>query len=254
MTRNFPLFRVLGLITLLIATGSGLAQAQAQIYVLESSSAPSVKVGSAYALTDRITIPAGGSVRAVMPSGKTQTIRGPYSGLVGDLAKGQKPNEGVIAWIKNLLQTGGVSERTPGATRSMRPPEPRAGFSWTDVPVNVDITFCVEKGAKLQLLRAPSPRAERITVVDQTGAGRADVEWAAGSETVSWPAEIALRPDATYALLAPDNRPPRQVKLRVLGSLPGDDDVLAELAARDCKHQFDAWLKEKTAEGKRKAS
>ena len=59
-----------------------------------------------------------------MPSGKTQTIKGPYSGPAGDLAKGQKPNEGVIAWIKNLLQTGGSTESTPGATRSMRPAEP----------------------------------------------------------------------------------------------------------------------------------
>jgi hypothetical protein len=173
---------------------------------------------------------------------------------VGDLAKGEKPNEGVTTWIKNLLQTGGVNEKTPGATRSMRAPEIRVSFSWTDVPATVDSTFCVAKGAKLQLVRAPSPRPERITVVDKAGAGRAEVEWAAGSETVSWPAEITPSPDGTYVLLAPDNRPSRQVKLRMLDSLPGDDDVLAVLAARDCKYQFDGWVKEKTAAGKRKAS
>ena len=30
--------------------------------------------------------------------------------------------------------------------------------------------------------------------------------------------------------------------------------MLAELAARECKYQFDAWVKEKMAAGKRKAS
>jgi hypothetical protein len=253
MMHMLPILRAFGLTTFLVAAGAGLAHGQAQIYVLESS-VPSINVGSGYALTDSITIPAGSSIRAVMPSGKTQTIRGPYSGPVGDLAKGEKPNEGVTAWISNLLQTGGAKEKMPGATRSMRAPEIRVRFSWTDVPATVDSTFCAEKGAKLRLLRAPSSRPERITVVDKTGAARAEVEWAAGSETASWPAEITPSPDGIYVLLAPDNRPSRQVKLRVLDSLPGDDDVLAVLAARDCKHQFDGWVKEKTAAGKRKAS
>ena len=49
---------------------------------------------------------------------------------------------------------------------------------------------------------------------------------------------------------APDNRPREQVTLRVLDSLPGEDDVLAELATRECRYQFDAWVKEKMAAGK----
>lgn len=251
MTHMFPIFRILGLTAILIATSAG--PIQAQIYVLESS-ADSVKVGSAYALSDRITVPAGTSVRAVMPSGKTQTIKGPFSGAVADLAKGQKPNEGVIAWIKDLMQTGGSTEKTPGATRSARIPEVRISFSWTAVPVTVDSTVCIEKGTRLQLLRAPSNRADRVTVVDQASAERGDVEWAAGIETAAWPAAVTLRPDTTYILLAPDNRPRRQITLRLLDSLPGEDDILAELQARGCRYQFDALVKEKIAGAKRKAS
>ena len=253
MTRRLQVFHVLVLTVILIAAGSGLLQAQGQIYVLESSVA-SVKVGTAYGMGDRITIPAGSSIRAVMPSGKTQTIKGPYSGPVADLAKGQNANEGVIAWIKNLLQTGGSTEKTPGATRSARAPEPRVSFSWTAIPTTADSTVCVEKGAKLQLVRAPSQRADRVIVVDQNNTERGEVEFAAGSETAAWPVQVTLKPDNTYTLLAPDNRPRRHVTLRVLDSLPGEDDVLAELAARECKHQFDAWVREKTAAGKRKAS
>ncbi len=83
---------------------------------------------------------------------------------------------------------------------------------------------------------------------------RGEATFAAGSETAPWPAGVTLRPDGDYAILAPENRPRRQVTLRVLDRLPGEDDILAELAARECKYQFDAWMKEKMAGGKRKAS
>ena len=136
-----------------MAAGGGTVQAQGQVYVLEST-ATNVKVGTAFAMSDRITVPAGASVRVVMPSGKTQMIKGPYSGVAADLAKGQKANDGVVAWIKNLVQTGGSNEKTPGATRSARAPEQPAAFSWTAIPVTANSTICVEKGAKLQLRRA----------------------------------------------------------------------------------------------------
>ena len=89
-----------------------------------------IRVGSALDMGDTITIPAGSHIRAVLPSGKTQTIKGPYTGTVADLAKGQPINEGVMAWIKNILQTGGASESTPGATRSIarEAPKPPRGL------------------------------------------------------------------------------------------------------------------------------
>jgi hypothetical protein len=229
------------------------ASAQAQVYVLESTAGP-IRVGASYAPDERIMVPAGAYVRVVLPSGKTQTIRGPYSGSVADLSKGHSTNDSVISWIRTLLQTGGSSERTPGTTRSMRVPAPQAAFSWTAVPAATDSTICVRKGAALHVRRTPSPRADRITVIDGASGQRGDVEFAPGKETAPWPAGVAPRADATYSLLAPDNRPRRQVKLRVLDTLPGEDDILAELAARGCKYQFDAWVREKLAAGRRKNS
>lgn len=253
MTHKFSIAHVLAFFVLLMTAVSGTVQAQGQIYVLESTAA-GVKVGTAFAMGDRITVPAGAAIRVVMPSGKTQMIKGPYSGEAGDLTKGQKANDGVVAWIKNLVQTGGSSEKTPGATRSMRASEQAASFSWTTIPTAVNSTICLQKGAKLQLQRPASQQADRITVVDLTTAERGEVEFAAGSQTAAWPAGMTPRPDGAYVLLAPENRPRRQLTLRVLDSLPGEDDLLAELAARECKYQFDAWVKEKMAAGKRKAS
>jgi len=129
------------------------------------STAATIRVGSTLGMSAAISIPAGSHIRAVLPSGKTQTIKGPYNGTVADLAKGQPVNEGVTAWIKNILATGGATQATPGATRGIARPadKPRAAFSWFAILV-ADGTVCVEKGAKLQLVsrrflqrRAASP-------------------------------------------------------------------------------------------------
>jgi hypothetical protein len=226
---------------LLISFSVAFSQAQGRMYVLESSVA-SIKVGKQYALSDKIDIPSGSSIRAVMPSGKTQTIRGPYSGPVADLAKGQPLNERVLSWITNFFETGGARESTPGTTRGMQPAP--AGFSWTSVPVSSDGTICVVRGQRLQLTRQSGQAAARIAVVDVERSRKGDGHWERGSKTTAWPDAVEVR-EATYTFLIPDS-PPRQVTLRVLNSAPQEEDILTELAARGCRHQFDVWMQAHT--------
>ena len=223
---------------------SGIASAQqGRIYVIEST-VTSIEAGKEYALSDRLTIPAGGTIRAVMPSGKTQTIRGPHSGPLSDLAKGQNMNERVFSWIKSFFETGGAQEKTIGAARSAAPPPPPPpAFSWTAVPIDHDGDVCVIKGRPLQLVRAHTKSAGRITVVDVEKAGKGDARWAKGGWTTAWPSSVAVRPDGTFTLLVPDE-PAREVTLRVLDRVPGADDTLNALAARGCKEQFDAWMRQ----------
>ena len=223
--------------------------AAGQIYVMESSVA-GIRVGSALELGAALTIPAGGHIRAVLPSGKTQTIKGPYTGTVADLAKGQPINEGVTAWIKNVLRTGGASEATPGATRGIaRPAEkPRAAFSWSAIPA-ANGTVCVEKGAKLTLVRVASPNAERATMIDGGNGQQAELQWEVGRDTTDWPASLTPRNAVTYDVLAPD-RPRRQISLRVLEGLPAEDNLLVELNRLGCSSQFEAWVRGKLAAGK----
>ena len=76
------------LLTGLIGGAVTATAAAAQIYVMESTVA-AIRVGSALDLSAAISIPAGSHIRAVLPSGKTQTIKGPYEGTVADLAKGR---------------------------------------------------------------------------------------------------------------------------------------------------------------------
>ena len=229
-------------IACLILFGAALAQGQSRIYVIESS-VSAIKVGKEYSLNDTIKVPAGASIRAVMPSGKTQTIRGPYSGSVADLAKGQKLNERVLSWITNFFETGGARESTPGTTRGMQPGP--AGFSWTTVPVSNDGTICVIKGQRLQLVREAAQVAERIAIVDVERSRKGDARWERGSRITAWPPAVDIRSNATYTLLVPDS-PPRQVTLRVLENAPPDDDILTELAMRGCRQQFDVWMQANT--------
>ena len=103
------------------------------------STVPTIKVGSQLADRDSLMIPAGAQVRVVLPSGKTQTVKGPFTGTVAELAKGQPRNEGVLAWLSDILKTGGATEITPGATRSIGRVAPRPmGFSWSAVPMTID--------------------------------------------------------------------------------------------------------------------
>lgn len=222
---------------LLISLGVALAQGQSRMYVIESS-VSAIKVGKEYALTDVIDIPSGSSIRAVMPSGKTQTIRGPYSGPVADLAKGQPLNERVLSWITNFFETGGARESTPGTTRGMQAAP--AGFSWTIVPVSSDGTICVIRGQRLQLAREATQVAERIAVVDVERSRKGDGRWEKGSKATAWPEAVEVR-ETTYTFLVPDS-PPRMVALRILDAAPKEEDVIAELAARGCRYQFDVWM------------
>jgi len=233
----------------LVALTGGAAPARAQVYVIESS-VPDIKVGAQLAMADRLAIPAGAAIRAVLPSGKTQTVKGPYNGSVADLTKGQEINEGVVGWLKNIMQTGGATEATPGATRSAGARPRAARFSWANVPTSIDGNVCVGKDAELQLLRAPVPMAQRVAVVDVDSAARAEAEWAVSGDLVAWPAGVAVRPGGTYYLMV-EGRPRRQLKLEVLDTLPSEDDVLAELHKRGCRHQFEAFVREKLAAAKR---
>jgi hypothetical protein len=217
--------------------------AYADLYVLEST-ATTVSAGAHLASGDSISIPAGSYIRAVLPSGKTQTIKGPFTGSTADIDKGQGANEGVLGWLRGILATGGSREITPGATRGIRREPPALAFSWSTVPVASDATVCVIKGGRVELVRAPASRAERVSIIDSATAARGEAQWEASSATTSWPAALPLRSDATYYVLMADH-PQRQLTLRLLEAVPADEDVLVVLQRSGCRPQFEAWVREK---------
>ena len=81
----------------------------------------------------KLEIPAGAKVRVLLPSGATLSINGPASRLVKDVTKGEPIVETVWAKAKELLETGGVDQSRPGATRGGNavPPVEAIPLSWT---------------------------------------------------------------------------------------------------------------------------
>jgi hypothetical protein len=223
--------------------------ALAQIFVIEST-APDIKVGAQLAASDSVSIPGGAMIRAILPSGKTQTLKGPYSGSVANLAKGQAVNDGVTNWLKDIVQTGGATESTSGATRSLGAARSQPRFSWSSVPASVDGAVCIEKGAKLGVARAPVPVVQRLSVVDTVTAARGETQWEVNAGIAPWPADVAVREGGTYYLFV-EGRPRRQVTLHVVDGLPAEDDLLIELQKRGCRYQFDAFVREKLRSPKR---
>jgi hypothetical protein len=221
--------------------------ALADVYVL-SSTAAAIDPGRRLSSNETIVIPAGSLIRAVLPSGKTQTIKGPFSGPVAALEAGQSHDLGVLAWLRGMLESGGSREVTPGATRGITRAAPRVrlAFSWSAVPALADATVCVEKGSRLQLVRAPQTHAERVGILDIASGARGETEWEGASEVAPWPPELTPRADATFQLLMAD-RTQRRVSIRVLEQLPTDDDVLAQLHKLGCRFQFEAWVRAKMA-------
>jgi hypothetical protein len=93
-------------------------------------------------------------------------------------------------------------------------------------------------------VRLPSPREARVIVIDAASSARAEAVWGPNSEVTAWPAAIPVQAKGTYHLIMQD-RPSRQITLQVLDKLPAEDDVLTELQARNCRHQFEVWVREK---------
>jgi hypothetical protein len=226
-----------------VAMLAGVGGAAADIYVMEST-VPGMRAGTRLKDNESLTLPAGGQIRAVLPTGKTQTIRGPFSGKVADLTKGMESNESLMEPVRNILATGGAKETTAGGTRSVaRVGRPRA-FSLTEIPAWVNGKICVLKGANAMLVRQSTAGAERAMLVDAKSFERAQVTWESGSATAAWPASLKLAPDATYQVMVPD-RESRDITVRILDKAPADDDMLIELHKSGCSYQLESWLRER---------
>jgi hypothetical protein len=227
----------------------GFAQARADVYVIEST-VPNMRTGIRLTAEETLTVPPDAYVRFVLPSGKTQTIRGPYSAKVSELIKGVASNESLIDSVRKLLETGGSKDNVAGAVRSaaLTANKPR-NFSLMEIATWVNGKACVLKGANIVLARQSTSGAESAVLVDAKSFERAQVEWEAGNATTAWPAKLTLRADTTYQVLMQD-REGRDITVRLMDKAPDQDDMLIELHNLGCTHQLETWVRELAVKGK----
>ena len=237
------------------------APAHADVIVV-SSNVASIKSGSVLGSDKTIDVPSGARVRVMMPSGRTQEFKGPAKVKVADLGKGEAINESLWNDVKRLVSNQKqASESTVGAVRSMAPksgagegasasrsfkhvPEPVVlppAFSWRRVPIDAGGDVCVEKGAPLELLRGAPGRPLAISVVNVQSKKRGAADFAVGSATAAWPADVGTDV-GLYAVVLPDGAK-RDIRLRPIAPLPEADETLRVLHGQRCLVQVEAWLR-----------
>lgn len=251
-----------GMLAILVVAGS---PAHADVIVV-SSNASSIKAGSVLGNDKTLDVPSGARVRIMMPSGRTQELKGPAKVKVAELGRGEAINESLWNDVKRLVSNQKqATESTIGAVRSMAPksatdksgddqgagspralknvpePVPAPSFSWRRVPIDAGGDVCVEKGAALELLRGAPGRPLAISIVNMQSKKRAAAEFAVGSATAAWPADIGSEV-GLYAVVMPDGVK-RDIRLRPIAPLPEADETLRVLHGQRCLLQVEAWLR-----------
>jgi len=236
------------------------AEARADVLVVDSRGA---KVQRGAVLKDgaSLEVPAGGSVAVLLPNGNTRSLRGPAKVQVRELTKGAPIDRAAWRNVESLIRP--VAPAAPAPMRAAKEDKAAGGeeggitrglgggsgavargilsrFSWHEVPIDADGDYCVERGAKLTLVRPSGARTDAVTVVDVKGGARAEASFARGKDSTAWPAEIGVKV-GTYALLAPERR--HEITLRLIAPIPEPDATLRVLAGQKCRLQAEAWLR-----------
>lgn len=240
-----------------LALSAGANTAMADVIVIGSSAA-NLKLGAVIKDDATLDLKAGERVRIMLPSGRTQELKGPTAVKVATLGAGEQRNDGLWNDVRRLVadqktasesQVGAVrsvvpKSRTSGAsdlsaTRSMGAGAPT--FSWRQVSIDSDGDVCVEKSAPLELLRGAPGRPISVTVVNLQSKTRAAADFGVGSATTAWPQAVGVDV-GRYTVVLPDGAK-REIRLRPIDPLPVADDTIRLLHSQRCLKQVEAWLR-----------
>lgn len=213
--------------------------AQAQQLVVIASGAPSLKPGQVVKSGTAIEIPAGASVTLVSETGKTVTLKGPFSGPAK--AGGQGGGKGgaddkLIASLSGLLSGSGKETGSLGAMRAVAPLKPPSD-AWV-INTGKSGDFCVQAKGPVMLWRGKAAKARILTLKNLTDKSKSKAEWPAGSATLEWPSKVTLADGARYLLRMKGSRAARKLKLHLVpGDLPSDAHRAAWMARNGCEKQ-----------------
>ncbi|MAF94542.1 MAG: hypothetical protein CMM60_02130 [Rhodospirillaceae bacterium] len=221
--------------------------AQAQQLVVITSGAPSLKPGQVVKSGTAIEIPAGASVTLVSETGKTVTLKGPFSGpaKAGGQGGGQGDGQGdgkgggdakLIASLSGLLSGSGKETGSLGAMRAAAPPKPPSDAWVIDTGKSGDV--CVQAKGPVMLWREKAAKARILTLKNLTDKSKSKAEWPAGSATLEWPSKVTIADGARYLLRMKGSRAARKLKLHLVpGGLASDAHRAVWMARNGCEKQ-----------------
>lgn len=186
---------------------------------------PSAKMyprGKALPDSAKIQLQSGDSVMLLKPDG-TRTLRGP-----GTFALASAASAGTA-----INRRARFSALRSGAVR-LNPS-----------PWNLDVTqsgkLCVVDAGKLNLWRPEAESAIQLTV---RGSGAEQtIDWAAGKDTIAWPASLPVSSGAEYQLSQADSGDTARVTFVTVTNPPSDPVGTAQaLIANGCENQLDVLV------------
>lgn len=223
------------------AASAAISPAGAQALVLGSDSA-SLRPGRIIDKGETVKIPKGASVRVMLPSGETRSLKGPQD-LTTDSLAGSAPTDTQL-WdsVAAYVTTPPPEEEafTRGLAAASTSPD-RLPFSWRSVPLTAEGDICVEKGAALSLVRGSAATDASVTIIDVQGGGRrAEARFAKGQAKAPWPDALAIK-IGTFAITEA-GAPPRQFRMRVIAPLPPANEAIRVLHGQRCEAQRNALI------------
>jgi hypothetical protein len=210
--------------------------AKAADFVIAEARGIALRVGQTVDSAKPLALRAGQHVTLITPAGATLKLDGPYDKPPdADQAKGVSVRE-VIAAMLNQRRSqpeGRVPTRGIGAAIL---PEP-----WV-LDASRTGTVCLREGTQAVLWRPDSTTAASLTVAPADRSWKIDMNWAAGENRMTLPAQVPLRTGANY-VVSLNTIASSLTVIAVPAVLTSDDMRLAWLLARDCSSQAEALLR-----------
>ncbi|MDH5748629.1 MAG: hypothetical protein OEY85_04885 [Rhodospirillales bacterium] len=207
-----------------------------QIIVITSND-PGFKQGAVHDGRKSISLKAGTEITFVSASGKTISLKGPYSGV---------PDAGTSAGDPNLLKALGDIVQPPSKNTASAGVM-RAGLHKPDDPWVIDAgrtgKHCISAGDSPKLWRGKANIKTNATVKVKGGTGEASIEWKKGEYLTPWPATLPLQDGTSY--LVKDTATKRLRSLTVFvapADLPTAAHKAVWMSKKGCRKQAETLL------------
>jgi len=219
-------------------------QARGEIIILEST-APGLKSGQVLADSARINIPAGKRAQLILPSGRTKTLKGPFSGDVSSLTRSEKSNAGLFKRVMDAVRKSGRDDTGFAAVRRLGGSGGMSGSgpSWTSVPADKSGTYCLAKGAPPLIMRPRNISLKKLTLRNRDSNKAATITWNRGQKSVPWPPALLPADNSHYSFKLA-GRAEKELTFRMMPRDElNDENLLRALDQRGCQKQLAAWLR-----------
>lgn len=209
------------------------ASANAQNFVVISSTAAGISVGQIVGATQEISIPTAKKVVMVNEKGKTATLKGPFKGTVGGEAGGEKSR--ALTVLASLVRTTQRDTKSVGAIRA-------AGIRSEDQAMMVNLSetgdYCLVDDNPPTLTRYKTETAETVELVATRGGKAVTIPWPKNTLVMDWPAEIDSKDGDVLLGRLGNEKSRKMIRLHRMGDkYPNRIEMVLAMAEKECLEQ-----------------